>query len=319
MDQNAMEMIEKVGLLPLVNVSDPSKAVPIANALAKGGIPLVEVTLRDKTALESLANICKACSDVLVGAGTVKSAEQAAAAIEAGAQFIVSPGVNPETIKFCQEKGVAIIPGATTATELELGVSLGIEVFKFFPADIAGGLPAIKALRGPFGNVRFIPTGGIGWNNMKTYAEDPAVYAIGGSFMTPKDIVEANDWDSLVKVAERVVEISLGFQMGHVGINCNSADEAKNTAVWFNDRFGLKPREIDISFFAGTAVEAMKKPSFGQNGHIGIACNSIVRAMFQMERRGMKFRFFKKNPEGKIIAAYIEEEIGGFAVHLCGK
>ncbi len=319
MDQNAMEMIEKVGLLPLVNVNDPSKAVPMATALAKGGIPVVEVTLRDKTALESLANISKACPDVLVGAGTVKCAEQAAAAIEAGAKFIVAPGVNPETIKFCKEKGVAIIPGATTATELEIGCSLGLNVFKFFPADIAGGLKAIHALSGPFADVCFVPTGGIGFDNMKAYVEDKAVLAIGGSFMTPKAAVDSNDWDAITAVAERAVEASLGFAMGHVGLNCNSVEEANQTALWFNDRFGLKPREIDISFFAGAAVEAMKKPSFGAHGHIGIACNSIARAMFQLERRGMKFRFCKTNPEGKIIAAYIEDEIGGFAVHICGK
>ncbi len=318
MCKNAMDLIEKIGLIPLVNVSDPSKAVPLASALANGGIPLVEVALRDKAALESLANIKKNLPGVLVGAGTVKNSAQVAEAVEAGADFIVSPGVNPDTIKFCQEKKVAIIPGATTATELELGISFGLNVFKFFPAETVGGMKLIKALRGPFGNVRFVPTGGINLNNMKEYAEDPAIYAIGGSFMTPKNAVETSDWEAITKLAQKTVEISLGFAMGHVGINCNSVDEANSTAVWFNDRFGLKPREIDISFFAGSAVEAMKKPSFGANGHIGIACNSIARAMYQLERRGMKFRFCKKNPEGKIIAAYIEDEVGGFAVHICG-
>lgn len=318
MNQNAMELIEKVGILPLVNVKDPGKAVPIASALAKGGVPVVEVTLRDKTALESLSNISKSCPETLVGAGTVKSVEQAEAAIAAGARFIVSPGVNPETIKYCREKGIVIIPGATTATELELGVSLGLNVFKFFPADIAGGMPAIKALRGPFSDVRFVPTGGVSFDNMKVYVEDPSVLAVGGSFMTPLNVVDACDWDAITKIAERAVDVSLGFAMGHVGINCNSVDEANTTALWFNERFGLKPREIDISFFAGSAVEAMKKPSFGEHGHIGVACNSIVRAMYQLERRGLKFRFFKKNSEGNIIAAYLEEEVGGFAVHLCG-
>lgn len=318
MKTNAMEMIEKVGLLPLVNASDPSKAVPIAKALADGGIAIVEVTLRNKTALESLANIHRELPDLVVGAGTVTSPEQASLALEAGADFIVSPGINPATIKFCQERGLAIVPGAATATELELGVSFGLDVFKFFPADIAGGLPAIKALRGPFGNVRFVPTGGISLANMKPYVEEPAIFAIGGSFLTPQDAIASSDWAAITKIAERAVEISLGFAMGHVGINCNSVDEANSTVCWFNDRFGLKPREIDISFFAGAAVEAMKKPSFGEHGHIGIACNSITRALYHLERKGLKFRFFKENPEGKIIAAYLEEEVGGFAVHLCG-
>ena len=133
MNKNAMELIEQIGLIPLVNVSDPSKAAPIAKALSEGGIPLVEVTLRDKSALESLANIRKELPDVLVGAGTVKSPRQAAEALEAGAEFIVAPGLNPETIKYCQEKGTPIIPGVATATELEIGSSLGLNVFKFFP------------------------------------------------------------------------------------------------------------------------------------------------------------------------------------------
>ena len=319
MRENAIELIEKIGLLPLVNTNDPGKAVPIAKALDKGGVPVVEVTLRDKTALESLENIRKELPDLLVGAGTVKNPEQAGAAIDRGADFIVSPGLNRETVEFCQKKNVPIIPGATTASELELGESLGLNVFKFFPADVAGGLPAIKALLGPFSSVRFVPTGGISFDNMKPYAETPAVLAVGGSFLTPKSAVESNDWDAITKSAARAVEISVGFAQGHVGINCESVDEAKATALWFDERFGLKPREIDISFFAGSAVEAMKKPSFGERGHIGIACNSIARAMFQLERRGYKFRFFKKNPEGKIIAAYLEDEVAGFAVHLCGK
>ena len=314
-----MELIEQVGLLPLVNVSDPSKAAPIARALSEGGIPVVEVTLRDKSALESLANVRKEQPETLVGAGTVKSPEQAARAIEAGAEFIVSPGLNPSTVKYCQENGVAIIPGVSTASDLELGTSLGLRTFKFFPADVSGGLPAINALRGPFGDVRFVPTGGISFENMTPYAESGAVFAIGGSFLTPKGAVESNDWAAIKRTAERAVEASLGFAMGHVGINCESVEEAKETANWFDERFGLKPREIDISFFAGKAVEAMKKPSFGRCGHIGIACNSITRALYQLERKGLKFRFFKKNPEGKIIAAYLEEEVGGFAVHLCGK
>lgn len=319
MSTNAMETIEKIGLLPLVNVNDPSKAVPIAKALCDGGVAVVEVALRDPAALEAIANIRKALPNLTLCAGTVLSPEQASKAIEAGADFIVTPGLNPQTVKFCQEKNVPIIPGATTATELELGVSLGLNVFKFFPADVAGGLNAIKALRGPFGAVRFVPTGGITLDNMKPYCENPAVLAVGGSFMTPKNAIAAEDWGAITAVAARAVETSLGLAMGHVGINCNSSEEAGATAEWFNERFGLATRETGISFFAGAAVETMKKPSYGEKGHIAIATNSMTRAVYQLQRRGIKFRDFKFNPQGAMIAAYLEEEIGGFAVHLCVK
>ncbi len=319
MSTNALEMIEKIGLLPLVNVTDPSKAAPIAQALSKGGIDAVEVTLRDATAYESLANVRKACPNGLVGAGTVHNAEEAAKAIDLGADFIVAPGVCPKTIELCQEKNVAIIPGATTATEIELARSLGLNVVKFFPADVAGGLKAIKALRGPFSDVRFVPTGGITLDNMKPYVENSAVLAIGGSFMTPAAAIANGDWDAISAVAEQTIDASLGFTMGHVGINCQNVDEANSTASEFAKIFRFNTREIDISFFGGSAVEAMKKPSFGANGHIAIATNSMTRAVYHLERRGYKFRFFKNNPQGQMIAAYIENEIGGFAIHLCVK
>lgn len=319
MSSNVLETIEKIGLLPLVNVKDSNKAAPLAQALARGGIDVVEVTLRDDSALNSLENVRKALPDALVGAGTVHTPEDALAAIERGADFIVAPGVCPKTIQLCQEKSVPIIPGATTATELELARSFGLKVVKFFPADLAGGLRAIQALRGPFGDMRFVPTGGINFDNMTPYVTNPAIFAIGGSFMTPSSAIDSDDWDAITSAAARAVDVSLGFQMGHVGVNCHSPEEARSTAEEFAKIFNFGTREIDISFFAGSAVEAMKKPSFGTNGHIAIACNSMKRAVYHLERRGYKFRFFKNNDKGEMIAAYIEDEIGGFAIHLCVK
>ncbi|MGI6400699.1 MAG: bifunctional 4-hydroxy-2-oxoglutarate aldolase/2-dehydro-3-deoxy-phosphogluconate aldolase [Thermoguttaceae bacterium] len=319
MTSNALETIEKIGLLPLVNVKDPSKAAPLAEALSRGGIDAIEVTLRDATAFESLKKVREALPNALVGAGTVHTPEDATRAIELGADFIVAPGVCPKTIQVCQEKNVAIIPGAATASEIERARSLGLNVVKFFPAEIAGGLSMIKALRGPFGDVRFVPTGGINFDNLQPYVEDKAVFAVGGSFMTPSAAVEANDWDAVAASASKAVGVSLGFQIGHVGINCHSPEEAKSTSENFAKIFNFGTREIDISFFGGSAVEAMKKPSFGTNGHIGIACNSMKRAICRLESLGYKFRFFKKNDQGELIAAYIEDEIAGFAIHLCPK
>ena len=175
MSENALELIEKIGLLPLVNVSDPSKAAPIAQALSKGGIDAIEVTLRDATALESLANARKALPNALVGAGSVHNVADAERAIDLGADFIVAPGVDPETIQFCQTRQTPVIPGAVTATEIEQARALGLSVVKFFPADILGGVKAINALRGPFADVRFVPTGGINLDNMTPYAENKGV------------------------------------------------------------------------------------------------------------------------------------------------
>lgn len=319
MSKDALELIEKVGLLPLVNVSDTDTAIQIAQALSEGGIDVVEVPLRNATALESLSAIRRAFPRLLIGAGTVINGAQALSAIEAGADFVVAPGLNPETVKACQSKGVAIIPGATTATEIEQGIALGLDVFKFFPADVCGGLKAINALRGPFANVRFVPTGGVSFDSMAPYAESKAVLAVGGSFITPKDAIAKKDWAAITASAQRAVDASLGFTMGHVGINCQNVEEANDAAAKFSRMFRFGQREIDISFFAGSAVEAMKKPSFGANGHIAIACNSMKRAIYHLERRGYEFRFFKNNDAGEMIAAYVTDEIEGFAIHLCVK
>ena len=316
---DALKQVEEIGLLPIVNVDDPSKAVPTAQALIDGGIRVVETTFRGPAALDSLKNIRKAFPDLLIAAGTVVRTEQVDAAIDAGADFIVSPGLNPKTVEYCQRKNIAILPGATTATELELGTSLGLSIFKFFPADVAGGLGAIKALGGPFGGVRFVPTGGINFNNMKEYAESAAVVALGGSFFAPNSAVDAGDWTGIAANAKRAVDLSLGLTMGHLGINCESADEARTTAKWFDETFGFAPREIAASFFSASAVESMKKPSYGAKGHIGIATNSMTRAIYHLQRRGVKFRDFKYGADGAMIAAYLTEEIGGFAAHLCPK
>ncbi len=317
--ENALDLIEKIGLLPLVNVSDPEKAAPIAQALSDGGIAAVEVTLRDASAFESLARVRKALPNALVGAGTVHNVADAEKAIDLGADFIVSPGVCPETIQFCQTRQTPIIPGAVTATEIELARSLGLSVVKFFPSDVLGGLKAINALRGPFSDVRFVPTGGINFDNMTPYAESKSVFAIGGSFLTPNAAVASGDWNAISETASRAVDKLLGFTMGHVGVNCPTVDVARAAAQEFADIFRFNTREIDISFFAGSAVETMKKPSFGEHGHIAIATNSMKRAIYHLERRGYSFRFFKNNDKGEMIAAYITNEIGGFAIHLCVK
>lgn len=319
MSINALDLIEKIGLLPNVNVTNPDIAVRVAQALKDCGIDVVEIPLFEEASMNSLAAVRKANPDSLVGAGTVHTAELAAKVVDLGVDFVVAPGMCRETIQYCLDKGVAVIPGATTATEIEIARSMGLNILKFFPSELNGGVKMINALRAPFSDVRFITTGGVNFDNLKDYAACKGVVAAGGSFMTPARLINAERWDDISELAQRAIEISLGFEMGHVGLNCHSVGEANATAEEFAKIFGFKTREIDISFFGGNAVEAMKKPSFGANGHIAIACNSMKRAIYDLERRGYKFRFFKNNDKGEMIAAYIENEIGGFAIHLCVK
>lgn len=309
---DALKKLGEIGFLPTVDVADAAKAVETAKALNEGGIGACVATVETASAIRAALPEC------VLGA-CVATAENVDAAAAAGVDFVVSAGLNPALVEYCVGKNVAIVPGATTASEIELGVSLGLTVFNFFPAPVAGGLAAIKALAEAFPTVRFVPTGAVDWAEIDAYSRCGAILAIGGRFVAPCSAVAAGDWAGIAANAKRAVELLLGLEMGHVGINCQSSDEAGSTADWFFKTFGLATRETPISFFAGAAVETMKSPSFGANGHIGIAANSAARAAYHLQRQGVEFRAFKCAPDGTLIAAYLTEEIGGFAVHLCPK
>lgn len=319
MQKEITKKIKEIGIIPVINIKDPAKGVPLAKALTAGGIPVIEITLRSSTALESIKNIRAAYPDLLLGAGTVLRTDQVDAAMEAGADFIVSPGLNPATVRHCQSKGIAIFPGAVTASEIELGISLGLSVFKFFPSDQAGGLDAINMFKGPFGGIEFIPTGGIHLGNLGKYMASPVIAAAGGSFVGGGSALEAGNWDLITAQAKEAVKISLGFSLAHVGINSDGGQDAAATARWFFDLFGLPVRECENSVFAGTAVECMKGNGRGTKGHIAVSTLSPTRAMAYLAKKGVEFHDPILAPDGKLIAAYLKEEIAGFAVHIVQK
>lgn len=179
-------------IVPVIVIKDLAHAVPLAKALVEGGLNILEVTLRTDVALTAIAAIAKEVKGAIVGAGTVISARQFAAAAEAGSKFVVSPGLTDEVVKAARDHDVPILPGVATASEIMQGLSLGLSTFKFFPAETSGGAPAIKALGGPFPQVRFCPTGGIGAKNLSSYLSLPNVIAAGGSWMVPSDLNEAD-------------------------------------------------------------------------------------------------------------------------------
>lgn len=316
MKKEVLRVVRQTGIIPVVTIKDPSRAVDIARALADGGISLIEVTLREPTALESIQNIRRELPDVLVGAGTVLSARQADSAIDAGADFIVSPGLNPETVHRCRQREIDIFPGAVTASEIELGLSLGLTVFKFFPTVPAGGLDAINMFKGPFPVVRFIPTGGITLKNLATYTDSPQIAAVGGSFVADSASIAASDWARITSQAREAVRISLGFSLAHIGINHENGEKALATARWFFDLFGFPVLDNDASVFSGTLVESMKTTNYGTFGHIGIATVSMERAMAFLSKRGAAFREVRRDGNGRPYLAYLEGEIAGFAVHI---
>lgn len=180
--------IGEVGIIPVIKLNRVEEAVPLAQALLAGGIPVAEVTFRTEAAAEGIATIRREFPQMLVGAGTVLTTEQATAAIEAGAQFVVSPGSHGKIIDRVLTAGVAMIPGVATPTEIEAAMEKGLRVLKFFPAEALGGIAMLKALSGPYPQIKFVPTGGISAGNMKEYLHQKNVLAVGGSWMIHSDL-----------------------------------------------------------------------------------------------------------------------------------
>ncbi len=188
-----MERCEKCGIVPVVVIEDAKDAVATARALLAGGIDVMEVTMRTVAAIDVIREVSENVPEVLVGAGTVLTLEQCRECIAAGANFIVSPGFDDATVKYCVENGIPVIPGCVTPTEIMYAKAYGLNTIKFFPANVYGGLKAMKALSGPFVGLKFIPTGGVSAETLKEYIEAPFIAAVGGSWVcTKKDIAEGN-------------------------------------------------------------------------------------------------------------------------------
>ena len=191
-------------LVPVVVLDDAADADGLAGALVAGGLPVAEVTFRTAAAADSIRAMA-ARGDILVGAGTVLTAEQVDQAVAAGARFVVSPGLSRAVVERCAELGVLALPGAVTATEVQAALELGLSTVKFFPAGTSGGPAAIKALAAPFGDVQFVPTGGVGPANLAEYLAIPAVAAVGGSWMVPRERVKAGDFAGIQQLTADAV------------------------------------------------------------------------------------------------------------------
>lgn len=206
MKQTVMERIGRTGIVPVVVLEDAQQAIPAAKALLAGGIDVMEITFRTAAAPDAIRAVARECPEMMVGAGTVVTLEQCRQALECGASFIVSPGCCEEVVAYCVEKNVPVLPGCVTPTEIMKAMSYGLHTVKFFPANIYGGLAAMKALTGPFPNVRFIPTGGINGENVDEYAAAPFVYAVGGSWLCAKADIKEGNFEKITDLSRRACE-----------------------------------------------------------------------------------------------------------------
>lgn len=313
--------IQKMGIVPVVKLDDAKDAVPLAKALCEGGLPCAEITFRTAAAEESIRLMRQAYPDMLIGAGTVLTTEQVDKAVGAGATFIVSPGLNPKVVRYCVDKNIPITPGCANPSDIEAAIELGLEVVKFFPAEAAGGLAMIKAMAAPYVNMKFMPTGGINAKNLISYLDFNKIIACGGSWMVNDELVKAGDFEKIRQLTREAVNLMLGFELRHIGINMNSEEEADGLAGKFESLFGFPKLPGNSSIFAGTAIEVMKTPYLGAKGHIAIQTNYIERAIFHLERQGFSFieESKKYGKNNNLTAIYLKEELGGFAVHLVQK
>ncbi len=316
---DVLKRLAQSGVVPVVVLEDAKDAVPTAKAMLAGGIDVMEITFRTAAAADSIKAVAQECPDMVVGAGTVINLEQCKLAVECGAKFIVSPGYDEETVAWCCDNGIPVTPGCVTPTEIMMALKHGLKVLKFFPANVYGGLSAIKSLAGPFGGVKFIPTGGVNAQNLAEFVSSPYIHAVGGSWICPKADIAAGNFDKITALCKEARKSLLGFEVAHIGINTPDADAAMDVCKAFNDAFDFNVKQGNSSNFASTGVEVMKTMFKGANGHIAIRTNKMIPAIAEMERRGYELDMDSVKDKDNIKAVYFKNEIGGFAVHLLQK
>ncbi|MBQ5310496.1 MAG: bifunctional 4-hydroxy-2-oxoglutarate aldolase/2-dehydro-3-deoxy-phosphogluconate aldolase [Oscillospiraceae bacterium] len=317
---DVLEQISKIGIVPVIALDDAKDAEPLAKALCEGGLPCAEVTFRTAAAEESIRIMSQRFPQMLVGAGTVLTTEQADRAAAAGARFIVSPGLNPKVVSHCIEKGITVVPGCSNPSDIEQALELGLTTVKFFPAEAAGGLPMIKAMSAPYTAVRFMPTGGINADNLNEYLAFKKIVACGGSWMVKKDLVAAGEFDKITALTREAVRKMLGFELAHIGINEQSEESALGTAEAFAKLFGFVAKNGNSSVFAGRGIEITKSQGAGVHGHIAIGTNSVDRAVYHLEMQGVRFdHSTEKSDNDGLKSIYLSDSFSGFAVHLVRK
>jgi 2-dehydro-3-deoxyphosphogluconate aldolase/(4S)-4-hydroxy-2-oxoglutarate aldolase len=316
-----LEELRKIGVIPVIKIDDADKAVPLAKALIAGDIPCAEITFRTAQGEEAIRRIKKEVPEILLGAGTVLSEDQVDKAINAGAAFIVRPGLNPKVVAHCIKKGIPIAPGCSSPSDIEQALALGLEAVKFFPAEQAGGLEFTKAVAAPFPSMMFIPTGGINAQNSAKYTAFEKIIACGGSWMVGADLINSGDFTRITALCREAVLNMLNMSVVNIGINAQAEGVAIKAAKQFETLFGFTSKPGNSSIFVSDGIEIMKEPGLGKNGHIAIGTSSVHKAAAFLGRQGIELNkdAIKTELKGDWNVVYLKEEILGVAIHLVHK
>ena len=316
-----LQRVYEIGIIPVIAFNDVDEAIPLCKALMDGGLPAAEVTFRTACAEECIRKIHEELPDMLLGAGTVLTNDQADRAMAAGASFVVAPGYDPNVTQHVIDKGGLMMPGTCSAGEMQQAMNQGCEAIKFFPAEANGGVDMLKNIGAALKTAKWMCTGGVNAKNVNTYLANPQIIAVGGTWMCNSDKIKASAWDDITAACKEAVDVMLGLELGHIGINCADDAEAMKTAELLGGLLSKAVAPGNSSIFVGNKeFEIMKKPGRGTHGHIAIKCNSVDRAVYHLGQRGVKFDMDSMvNKNGKNIAIYLADEVAGFAIHLVQK
>lgn len=314
-----MELLEQIrnsGLLPNVCLQRSEDAVPLGLALCKASLPIFTLSFAEGAACDALRRLRAEAPEALAGAYGVTGVDQAERAVDAGAVFIVTTGLNPDVVRYCVERNVAVLPGCATATDVETALAFGLDAGFFYPADATGGLQTLAVLAAAYPRFRFV-AGGAAQDSLPAYHRHPAVLACVNDAITPADALQNRDFARITALGLAAVQAMLAFSLAHVGVNSGSEEAAFRQAEAFCAVLGWPIRPGNSSVFAGKIVEFVKDPWTGEHGHIAIGVDDIDRAWWHMEKYGVVFDWENaKYKDDKLAALYLKEQIGGFAVHL---
>ena len=322
----SLEYVFSRKIVAIVRGLKPKYIIGLGHALEEGGIGLMEVTYNQqapetwKATADAIAAVEKEFGDrVLVGAGTVITLEQIQMTYDAGGHYLVTPATQPEIIRAGKAMGLGVFPGAMTPAEILQAYNAGADAVKVFPAGCLG--PAyIKAIRAPLSHVPLMAVGGVNEKNLAEYISAPFIHAVGGSWLCAKADIAAHNFDKITSLCKEARRIALGFEIAHIGVNTADADESLAVCQALDAAFGFGVKEGNSSNFAGSGVEVMKSPYLGKNGHIAVKTNSIPRAAAELAKNGFTLDESTAKYKGeKMVAVYLKQEFGGFAVHLLQK
>lgn len=319
MNKDIFAEINKIGLLPQFDLKENLDPVSLAEALSRASLPCAEIGF-SPDAEPHIKAITSKLPDFIIGVRGVKDVEALKRAVSAGAKFFTGFDGEGELGRYCLENDIPFIPSCSTAGEIEAALQEGLTTVKFFPAEQAGGLSALKTLGEAYPEAKFL-LGGVSEEDFVKYADYEKVIGFCAPWLAPVKELKEGNFASIETLARANVSKMLGFFLKHIGINSADEKESNATADAFEKLFGFKKQDFGGAYFNDTFVEVMKKPFYGRHGHIAIGVNNMERALYRFRKAGVAFieESAGYNPDGSLRVIYFKEEIGGFAVHIVQK